>query len=79
VHDATMLDYIVKLYGEDCVALGTDYPFPLGELKAGELIASMSCSNELKEKLLWQNAARWLGMDVEKFATKYGATMAGGR
>ena len=31
VHDTKMLDYIVGLVGENRVALGTDYPFPLGE------------------------------------------------
>jgi aminocarboxymuconate-semialdehyde decarboxylase len=68
VHDADMLNHIVKLYGEDCVALGTDYPFPLGELQAGELIESMSFSKELREKLLWQNAARWLGREINAYA-----------
>lgn len=79
VHDPAMLDFIVKLYGEDCVALGTDYPFPLGELKAGETIESMPYPVELREKLLWRNAARWLGMDVDRFATKYGLSLAGGK
>ena len=32
VHDPMMLDMIVKLIGAERVALGTDYPFPLGEL-----------------------------------------------
>lgn len=79
VHDRAMLDFIVNLYGEDCIALGTDYPFPLGELKAGELIESMPYSADLREKLLWRNAARWLGMDVDTFATKYGLSLAGGK
>jgi aminocarboxymuconate-semialdehyde decarboxylase len=71
VHDPDMLQYIIKLYGEDCVALGTDYPFPLGELRAGELIESLKFSEELREKLLWQNAVRWLGMDVHQWQEKY--------
>jgi len=37
VHDAAMLDYLVKLIGAEKVALGTDYPFPLGEEIAGSL------------------------------------------
>ena len=28
-----MLDYLIKLVGADRIALGTDYPFPLGEIK----------------------------------------------
>ena len=31
VHDISMLKYIVELFGVDKIALGTDYPFPLGE------------------------------------------------
>ena len=41
VHDAAKLDYLIKLVGADQVALGSDYPFPLGEAKPGELIESM--------------------------------------
>ncbi|HRN35785.1 MAG TPA: amidohydrolase family protein, partial [Flavobacteriales bacterium] len=32
VHDPAMLQHVVNLVGADRVALGTDYPFPLGEL-----------------------------------------------
>ena len=42
VHDAKMLDYVVDLIGENRVAMGTDYPFPLGELEPGNLIESLS-------------------------------------
>lgn len=37
-HDADMLSLIVKRMGVDRVMLGTDYPFPLGELQPGKLI-----------------------------------------
>jgi aminocarboxymuconate-semialdehyde decarboxylase len=67
VHDPAMLDYIVKLVGEDKVALGTDYPFPLGELEPGELIHRMDYTNERKEKLLGKNAFDWLGLDSQQF------------
>lgn len=67
VHDATMLKYIVELFGSDWVALGTDYPFPLGEEKAGELIQSVGFDSDITEKLMWRNAVRWLGMDPAQF------------
>lgn len=48
--------------------LGTDYPFPLGELEPGKLIESAdSMSSELKEKLLCGNALRFLALDKTKF------------
>lgn len=64
VHDAGMLRHIVSVIGEDKVMLGSDYPFPLGEARAGELIESIEeFSNTTKEKLLAENAKRWLGID----------------
>ncbi len=67
VHDPLMLDYLVKLIGEDKVSLGTDYPFPLGELQPGALIKGMDFSDERKAKLLGENAFNWLGLDIDKF------------
>ncbi|TAL60651.1 MAG: amidohydrolase [Bacteroidetes bacterium] len=66
-HDTAMLDYIVKLVGANRVALGSDYPFPLGENEPGKLINSMDFNNEVKEKLLHVSALEWLGMKKEKF------------
>lgn len=42
------------------VPLGTDYPFPLGELEPGALIESASISEKTKRKLLCKNALAWL-------------------
>lgn len=67
VHDPKMLDYIIDLVGENRIALGTDYPFPLGELEPGKLINSMSYSNAKKERLLSGSALEWLGLSKEKF------------
>ena len=64
VHDPDMLQFIVKLVGEDKVCLGTDYPFPLGELEPGKLIEQSSFSAETKNKLLWANAWNWLGKGI---------------
>ncbi len=68
VHDERMLDYIVNLIGGDKVALGTDYPFPLGELEPGKLIHSMPYDLGLKEQLLSGNALQWLNLSKDKFA-----------
>tara|TARA_B100001750_G_C15522400_1_gene613168 strand:+ start:9152 stop:10168 length:1017 start_codon:yes stop_codon:yes gene_type:complete len=67
VHDKNILDYIISLVGEDKVMLGTDYPFPLGELEPGKLIESMSYKKEKNNKLFSQNALNWLGMKLEDF------------
>ncbi len=67
VHDPQMLDYIVTLMGEDKICLGTDYPFPLGELDPGSLIHGMDYNEEKKAKLLGDNAMEWLGLKKEDF------------
>ena len=67
VHDKDMLDYVVKLIGEDKVCLGTDYPFPLGELEPGKLIHSMKYSQEKKAKILGENAMDWLSLNKKDF------------
>ncbi|MBX7053496.1 MAG: amidohydrolase [Pyrinomonadaceae bacterium] len=67
VHDPAMMRYLVEMAGTDRVALGTDYPFPLGELEPGKLIDSMSFEPEEKERLLHGTALEWLGLAKAKF------------
>jgi aminocarboxymuconate-semialdehyde decarboxylase len=67
VHDPAMLDYIVNLLGANRVALGSDYPFPLGEEIPGSLIDSMPYDDAVKEQLLSGTALEWLGMEREAF------------
>ena len=67
VHDPMALDYLVKLVGHERIALGTDYPFPLGELEPGKLIESMPYSNEMKERMLCGSALEFLGLQKEQF------------
>jgi len=67
VHDAAMLDYLVKLIGAEKVALGTDYPFPLGEEIAGSLIESMLFDEAAKANLLHGAALEWLNINKNLF------------
>jgi aminocarboxymuconate-semialdehyde decarboxylase len=67
VHDERMLEYIVDLVGEDFVALGSDYPFVLGEHEPGSLIISTDFPQPVKDKLLGLNAFRWLNLDPQKY------------
>ncbi|HEY0427365.1 MAG TPA: amidohydrolase family protein [Pyrinomonadaceae bacterium] len=66
-HDAAMLDYLVKIAGAEKVALGTDYPFPLGELEPGKLIESMNFDEATKANLLHGAALRWLNLEKRRF------------
>ncbi len=67
VHDPVILDYLVNLVGADRVALGTDYPFPLGELEPGTLIHGMPYDKTQKEMLLSGSALNWLNLKKESF------------
>jgi aminocarboxymuconate-semialdehyde decarboxylase len=67
VHDPHMLDFVVNQFGANRVALGSDYPFPLGENVPGELIKSMKWEDAKKEMLLSGAALEWLGMERGDF------------
>jgi aminocarboxymuconate-semialdehyde decarboxylase len=65
-HDPRALQYIIDLVGEDKVMLGTDYPFPLGELSPGETIKALEVSDIVKQKLYFENALQWLGIEKSR-------------
>ncbi|MGE0479189.1 MAG: amidohydrolase family protein [Phycisphaerae bacterium] len=71
VHDADALRYLVNLLGANRVALGSDYPFPLGEERPGQLIESMeNLSAETRDHLLCGTALEFLNLRRERFAGK---------
>ncbi len=72
VHDPKMLKFLIDLIGPDHIALGTDYPFPLGETEPGKLIESASLSKGIKAKLLGRNALNWLGVNVKEGVSIHG-------
>ena len=67
VHDEKVLKYVADLIGSDKICLGTDYPFPLGELDPGKLIENSSFDNNTKEQMLANNALEWLNLDRSQF------------
>jgi aminocarboxymuconate-semialdehyde decarboxylase len=65
VHDPDALRALIRLVGSERVALGSDYPFPLGEANPGELIESMpDLSDEVKHHLLFETALDFLGVRI---------------
>ena len=65
VHDADALQMLLKVFGAKRVALGSDYPFPLGENRAGDLIESMNeLTSEQKRFLLSETAREFLRLPV---------------
>jgi aminocarboxymuconate-semialdehyde decarboxylase len=63
VFDPGALRLLIDVMGEERVMLGSDYPFPLGELRVGSLIRDMEgLSAATREKLLAANARQFLGL-----------------
>lgn len=62
VHDPRMFKYLIELVGVGKIALGSDYPFPLGEAEPGKLIETMhELDDKTKKQLLSGTALEWLG------------------
>jgi aminocarboxymuconate-semialdehyde decarboxylase len=67
VHEKAKLDYLLSLVGADQVALGSDYPFPLGEAVPGSLIESTPYDDTIKAMLLHGTALNWLNLEKSLF------------
>ncbi|HMJ06369.1 MAG TPA: amidohydrolase family protein, partial [Chthoniobacterales bacterium] len=64
VHHPGALRLLLELFGASRVALGSDYPFPLGEAQPGALIESMrELSAADQAQLLGGTAREFLGLD----------------
>ena len=59
-HDEKLLRYIIDMVGEDKVCLGSDYPFPLGDLTIGKFIEEAALPSVTRRKLLADNARSFL-------------------
>ena len=67
-HDPDVLRLLLRLHGPDRVALGSDYPFPLGEPVPGRLIAGMADLDEATRcRLLHGTALEFLDRPAEAF------------
>jgi len=67
VHDPKVLDFLLDLVGAERIALGTDYPFPLGELRPGSLIDASDYDDGTRAMLLHGSALEWLNLRKEIF------------
>lgn len=66
-HDADALRALVRLMGPQRVAMGSDYPFPLGEACPGQMIEQMQdLPDETKAMLLGGAASEFLGVELNR-------------
>jgi aminocarboxymuconate-semialdehyde decarboxylase len=68
VNDPRILNCLIDLLGANSIALGSDYPFPLGESRPGSMIDGMTLPLPVKERLFHGTALEWLGLKPESFA-----------
>ena len=67
VHDHYALRALIGLFGPERIALGTDYPFPLGEDKPGELLRTLDgMSSHTLEQISWKTAAEFLRLSSDR-------------
>jgi aminocarboxymuconate-semialdehyde decarboxylase len=67
VHDADALWQLLRLMSAERVALGSDYPFPLGEAEPGKLIESLNVPSVVRDRLLAGTALEFLGLERSFF------------
>jgi aminocarboxymuconate-semialdehyde decarboxylase len=66
-HDPKLLKYILDLQGSNRVCLGSDYPFPLGDLEIGAFIEEMDLPKTDVENIFSKSTAEWLDIDLSDF------------
>ena len=66
-HDIDALEYILKIQGSKRVCLGSDYPFPLGDLEIGQFIEDSKLSAAIKEDIFCNATLEWLQLDKNLF------------
>jgi aminocarboxymuconate-semialdehyde decarboxylase len=60
-HDAKALQYVLDMVGPDKICMGSDYPFPLGDLEMGKFMEEMGLGDAILQKIFHQNTMDWLG------------------
>lgn len=66
-HDERLLKYVLEMQGAEKICMGTDYPFPLGDLKFGEYMEQMNLDQKTLEHLFHGSALSWLDLDIKDF------------
>ena len=66
-HDIDALKYILNMQGSKRVCLGSDYPFPLGDLEIGKFIEDMNLPKKTKEDIFCNSALEWLNLNKKDF------------
>lgn len=64
VHDEKTLKFLIDVIGSSNVVLGSDYPFPLGELRPGTLLKNSTLlSTKEKNNIQYHSVLKFLGLN----------------
>lgn len=66
-HDIDLLKYILKMQGSKRICLGSDYPFPLGDLEIGKFIEDSDLPRESVEDIFSNSTLEWLNLDKNDY------------
>jgi len=61
---------LLDLAGPDRVLLGSDYPFPIGDLSPRDVVEAAGLDEATVEAVLRGNAARVFGVEIEAGAAR---------
>ena len=67
VHSEAAFRLLLDVFGHQRIAIGSDYPFPLGEDRPGALIESMNLPRDRLDRLRFGTALEWLGREADSF------------
>lgn len=67
VHDLRMLVHIIEMVGAAKITLGSDYPFPLGDLELGKFIEESDLGEKTKADIFHGASLQWLGLNKDRF------------
>jgi len=72
-HDADYLRFCLNSVGSSRICLGTDYPFPLGDLEMGRFIEEMDLPASDLHNIMYRSTSEWLGREnnpLDRIMTK---------
>ena len=67
-HDPDSLRFILDKVGSEKVCLGSDYPFPLGDLEIGRFIEEMNLPQTDIDNIFCNSSMDWLALDKTQFS-----------
>lgn len=66
-HDPRMLKYVLEVQGSNRVTLGSDYPFPLGDLEIGKFVTEAGLEKPVVDDIFCNSTLEWLDLDKNLF------------